>query len=332
MPNRRLTFAVLVAALVLTPALDAYLKFGTAVGNLVVALQWAQFPVQYSVTNRNVANVTAAQLQTAVANGFSTWGAPEFVDVSGQFLGFTNAEPVDTDQLTVIGFQSRPDLDRVLGQTSWVIDDNTGEIVASDIFLNSIFQWSVAPNGEANRFDVESVLVHELGHLLGLGHSSLGETVLDNGSRAVQGKRAVMFPIAYGRASIVDRKLQADDVAGITDIYGNAGASTALGAIQGRVTLNNAGVYGAHVTAFNPATGEMVSGYTLTPNGSFVIAGLKPGQYIVRVEPLDDVDQDSVFDPEDVINVNFQVAYYSQPVSVPAGGAGAPIVIAVKSK
>ena len=332
MSTHRVTFGAVVLCLVLSPVAGAYLKFGSQVGNQVVGLQWSSFPVRYSITNRNVPGVTAAQLQGTVANGFNTWGGPDNVDISGQFLSFTNLEPVDTDSQTVIGFQSRPDLDRTLGQTSWVIDDNTGQIIASDIFLNSIFQWSVAPNGEANRFDVESVIVHELGHLLGLGHSMLGETDLQGTSRTVRGKRAVMFPIAYPMGSIVDRSLQADDVAGITDIYGDSTAGAELGAIQGRVTLNNSGVYGAHVLAFNPATGDMVSGYTLTQNGSFVIAGLKPGQYIVRVEPLDDVDQDSVFDPDDVINVNFKIAYYTRLVAVPAGGAGAPIVITVKSK
>ena len=331
MLTRRIGIAAILIAIVLAPAVGAYLKFGTSVGNLVVGLQWGEFPVQYRITNRSVAGVTAQQLQTAVANGFSAWGQPENVNVSGQFAGLTNLDPVEGNG-TVIGFMSRPDQDRTLGETSWVIDDNTGEIVSSTIFLNSIFSWSVAPNGEANRFDVESVVVHELGHLLGLGHSSLGETDLQSGGRAVRAKRAVMFTISYGQGTILDRNLQADDIAGITDIYGNAASGAALGAIQGRVTLNNTGVYGAHVTAFNPATGDLVSGYTLTDGGHFVIAGLKPGQYIVRVEPLDDVDQDSVFDPDDVINVDFQVAYYSRRVSVPAGGSNAPIVIAVKSK
>ena len=334
MPTRRIVIAVFVVfavALALTPGARAYLKFGTSVGNIVVGLQWDDFPVKYSITNRNVAGVTATQLQAAVANGFASWGRPENVDISGQFLGFTNLDPVDGPQ-TVIGFMSKPDQDRTLGETSWVIDDATGEIVSASIFLNSIFSWSVAPNGESNRFDVESIVVHELGHLLGLGHTALGETELGGGGRIIRGKRAVMFPIAFPPGSIADRNLQADDIAGITDIYGNAASAAALGAIQGRVTLNNNGVFGAHVTVFNPATGDLVSGYTLTSGGHFVIAGLKPGQYIVRAEPLDDVDQDSVFDPDDVINVNFQVAYFSRPVSVPAGGAGAPIVIAVKSK
>jgi len=86
-------------------------------------------------------------------------------------------------------------------------------------------------------------VTHELGHLLGLGHSALGETQKSPaGGRSVLGKRAVMFPIAYPRGSIEDRSIQADDIAGITDIYGDADAERELGAISGRVTLNGVGV------------------------------------------------------------------------------------------
>ena len=73
MPARRIALAVLVltVALALTPAARAYLKFGTAVGNTVVALKWDEFPVRYSITNRSIAGVTAAQVQGAVANAFA---------------------------------------------------------------------------------------------------------------------------------------------------------------------------------------------------------------------------------------------------------------------
>jgi hypothetical protein len=91
-------------------------------------------------------------------------------------------------------------------------------------------------------------------------------------------------------------------------------------------------VFGAHVVAFNPATGDLVAGFTLTDQGEFVIGELKPGQYIVRVEPLDDADLDSFFDTDTPVNINFQIAYYSKQVAVPAGGAGASITIPVKSK
>jgi hypothetical protein len=313
--------------------LRAYLKLGYQAGDKVVGLQWTHQPIRYSVTNRDVPGVSAAQLQSAVTTALAAWGQPANVAIASQFSGFTNAEPFAEDSVSVIGFKARPDLDRTLGATTFVIDDATGEILESDIFLNSTFTWSVAAAGEANRFDVASVVQHELGHFLGLGHTALGETELrPGGGRAVLGKRAVMFPIAYPAGSIADRTLQADDIAGITDLYGDATAQRELGAIQGRVTLNGKGVFGAHVTAFNPATGDLVSGFTLTDNGDFVIASLVPGQYIVRVEPMDDVDADTFFDSDTPVNVNFRVGYYAKQVAVPAGGAGASITIAVKSK
>ena len=62
--------------------------------------------------------------------------------------------------------------------------------------------------------------------------------------------------------------------------------------MSGRVTKNGQGVYGAHVVAFNLATGAMVGGFSLDSQGSFVIGDLRPGPYIVRTEPLDDGDTD----------------------------------------
>jgi hypothetical protein len=336
--HRRLRAPVMLAAALatvvgLTADLRSYLKLGYDAGGTLVGLQWTQQPIRYSVTNRDVPGATAAQLQAAVANAFGQWSRPASVEIASQFSGFTAADPFVEDSVSVIGFKARPDLDRTLGATTFVIDDPTGAILEADIFLNSTFAWSAASGGEANKFDVESVIVHELGHFLGLGHTALGETELrPGGGRAVLGKRAVMFPIAYPAGSIADRTLQADDIAGITDLYGDVAAQQDLGAIQGRVTLNGKGVFGAHVTAFNPATGDLVSGFTLNGNGDFVIASLVPGQYVVRVEPMDDVDADTFFDSDTPVNVGFRVTYHARPVAVPAGGAGAAITIAVKAK
>ena len=80
------------------------------------------------------------------------------------------------DGQTVLGFQSRPELDRTLGSTSFQTNNTTGALISADIFLNTTFQWSIASGGQASRFDVVSIMTHEIGHLLGLGHSALGET------------------------------------------------------------------------------------------------------------------------------------------------------------
>lgn len=65
-------------------------------------------------------------------------------------------------------------------------------------------------NGDFNNaspysaIDLESVAVHEIGHLLGLGHSSVEE--------------AIMYPtISSGVRKVV---LDADDIAGVQELYG----------------------------------------------------------------------------------------------------------------
>jgi predicted Zn-dependent protease len=252
--------AAIIAAGMVSP-LGAYLKLGTSVGNQILGIKWTHQPIRYFVTNRDVSGVTAPQLQTALAGALAEWSGQANVTISSQFVGFTGADPFNDDGVSVIGFQARPDLDRTLGATTFDIDDVTGEILAADIFLNSSFSWSVAANGTASRFDVASVLTHEVGHLLGLGHSALGETQAQaGGGRTVLGKRAVMFPIAFPPGSIKDRTIEPDDVSGITDIYGTATAKQELGAISGRVTLNGAGVLGAHVRPDQRIRAELEGG------------------------------------------------------------------------
>ena len=332
--TRRLTLALTIALAVgVTTGADAYLKIGFFAGGRVVGIQWTQLPIRYSVTNRGTTGVTATQLQAALAESFDNWTSQPNIELSAQFQGLTTLEPDSSDNTTVIGFQSHPEEDRTLGSTRFKIDNATGAIIASDIFLNSIFQWSVAAGGETNRFDVESIMTHEVGHLLGLGHSAIGETQpRSGGGRTVIGKRAVMFPIAYGPGSIEDRTLEADDIAGITDIYGTTEATRTLGSIDGRVTLNGSGIFGAHVTAINIKTGEMVSGFSLNSQGEFAIISLKPGIYLVRAEPLDDADIDGFFDEEPVVNLNFRVTYFSKHVAVPTGGSSGSIEIKVREK
>lgn len=331
--TRRVVGLVVVACVVCVAVdLQAYLKLGYPVAGRIVALRWPNSVVRYAVTNRAVTGVSVDALQDRVAAGFAAWARVTDASVAAEFAGVVSADPGAEDGITVIGFRSRPDLDRVLGATTFAVDDRTGDLLEADIFLNAAFPWSAADGGETGRYDVQSIATHEIGHLLGLSHSALGETTLSGGGRTVQAKGAVMFPIAYPPGNLRDRDLAPDDAAGLADIYGTIDARATLGSISGRVTRNGTGVFGAHVVAFNPATGASVGGFTLTADGRFVIGSLPRGLYVVRAEPIDDAEVGSFFDNSSSVVVGFVPAFAPGLVAVPEGGSASAPEIQVTAK
>jgi uncharacterized protein (TIGR03437 family) len=110
--------------------------------------------------------------------------------------------------------------------------------------------------------------VHEFGHALGLQHTwtgaAMSQDVIRNTSRS--------------------RPVDADDIAAISELYGNANWMNNFGSISGRVTLGTAAVNLASVVAI-PALGPAVSALT-NPDGTYTINGLPPGQYQLYVHPL----------------------------------------------
>src|SRR5690606_24870650 len=72
-----------------------------------------------------------------------------------------------------------------------------------------VTNWSADPNGPGNHEqDLERTLTHEMGHCIGLGHSSVGG--------------AIMWPSQSTGTSLADRELSLDDKAGAKAIYGAA--------------------------------------------------------------------------------------------------------------
>ncbi|KAI3867274.1 hypothetical protein MKW98_001708, partial [Papaver atlanticum] len=89
--------------------------------------------------------------------------------------------------------------DRVLAHAS-------GPGPGAHLHFNAAHTWAVDFNSEKskNAFDLETIAVHEIGHLLGLDHSSIRD--------------AVMWPSELPRKKKVDLAL--DDVNGAQALYG----------------------------------------------------------------------------------------------------------------
>jgi hypothetical protein len=311
---------------------SAYLKFGVTVDGRSLNLKWARTPVQYRVSERGIEGITPSQLRDAVGRAFNAWQAVPTASIAYEFGGFTSARPGDDDSFSTLGFDDRPDLDRVLASTTLLIDETTGELVEADIFFNTAFAWSVAADGEAGKFDLETIALHEIGHFSGLGHSALGETELTEFGRRVLSSEAVMFPIAFGPGNIANRTLRPDDVAGISDLYPDGDWSRDTGSLSGHIAVGGSGIFGAHVVAFSPQSAALIASFALGSAGQFSIAGLTPGLYIVRVEPLDDADVESFFDAGTDVALDFGVTFHDRLVVVPRGGDSGDVAIEVALK
>lgn len=122
-----------------------------------------------------------AALRRAVVNivrSDNDCGMPDFVSATARYLGRTTRGTNVTrtgacgsrDGQNVVGFGALPT--GILGVScTWSID---GRAIENDVRLNrGDHRWFVRrPSGCTNRFGIEAVMTHELGHTFGLGHVS----------------------------------------------------------------------------------------------------------------------------------------------------------------
>jgi hypothetical protein len=161
----------------------------------------------------------------------------------------------------------------VIGFTELWFNEATGDIVESDIILNDRnFSFTSSPTDTASRnrgsrpaVYLNSVLTHELGHAIGLGHSgNLNSSML-----------FVEFLEQY--------RLGCDDIAGARHLYGSTSAS---GTLSGTVLGSNRDpVSGAQITALSKESGLPVASTVSDQSGKYHFGSLDPGNIALVIAP-----------------------------------------------
>jgi hypothetical protein len=199
-----------------------------------------------------------------------------------------------------------------------------GEILDADIYFNpsdsrTSYATPLVLTATPAAYDMESLLIHEMGHALGFSHSAVWS--------------AMMFPFAptVGTFSGTrpsqgqpDAPLGEDDRTGLRVLYPDPADTLRAGAIRGHILNANplslpatppgvTGVFGSHVVAIDATTGAVVGatvgGWSCSApgpaqfDGSYAIERLPTGSsYLVYAEPLN-----GAVDPSEISNATASV-------------------------
>lgn len=294
-----------------------------------IAVQWSTVlgtnPQTIFTTNQTPAG-SLNEIEAVIEQSESVWsGVPATSLSSSSFAPVTRVATANicgADGVNSICFD-QPDMgftpgvlaftrvitaDAIGIQLGSVVSTQVGQILDADIYFSPsdssvTFATPSALSANPKSYDLESLMIHEFGHLLGFGHSAVWS--------------AMMFPFAAAPGTFAgerptalqpDAPLADDDRAGLRTLYTDTNDTTYVGSIQGQVLPANplslpstpagvTGIFGAHVVAVDVSSGNAIGtlgGWSCAApgptqfDGSYLIQHLPVGHsYTVYAEALD---------------------------------------------
>ena len=167
----------------------------------------AKMPVTFVLgsASRDVGDAAGAEIEVALR----TWTRPGCTGFRARYGGTESVAPAD-DGINVIVFHDDAwpaELQAgAIAQTIVKVDAN-GKIRDADIHLNGKeFRFSL--DGAPGTQDLRSVLVHEIGHAIGLGHSTDARATMNLSGSGLRW-----------------RSLEKDDITGVCALYPGTGST-----------------------------------------------------------------------------------------------------------
>lgn len=207
--HRKISLVLVVtASLLAVPSTGhAYLLRQTAEGEQV---RWARTEITFCVSEPDPRSpLDRATVTRALRIAAGAWSeVPGVPSIVVDDTVCDDAEPLDG--VNTVSVLEHPDE----GQPRLAVTRSTyypsGELIEADVLINQQTPFGMLEEDDTGpRYDLATVLTHELGHVLGLGES--------------EDRAAVMWPRLrrgrYGR-----RELAPDDVDGVLAIYGHRAA------------------------------------------------------------------------------------------------------------
>jgi hypothetical protein len=147
-------------------------------------------------------------------------------------------------------------------------------------------------SGTHTEFDRRATEIHELGHTIGLAHSTVGWGLFKDGALEPPLTSQVPTMHPFNEGGTERRSLEADDNAALSALYPGPTFTTTDGTIAGSVLRCDTGgaVTGANVRAISVDAPSIqltrVTGFDGNTDGRYEIKGVPPGKYRIVVEPL----------------------------------------------
>ncbi len=178
----------------------------TGVGAYATYARWGSNTVTFYVNPVN-ADVSQSAAIAALQAGMDVWNTQSGTSFRYQYGGTANDTATAFDNRNVVMFRNASNGSTIATTYSWWTTGGN-ELVDSDIvFWDGGFTFFTGSTGcgvVPNAAYIEDIAAHELGHALGLNHSSATD--------------ATMYP-SYSYCSQALRTLAADDIAGAKALY-----------------------------------------------------------------------------------------------------------------